>query len=99
MEIILSANVFLELLAQGAGEFNDFAAVEAQEMLMLGCWLHLKVVVLFGEMTLFYQPQFLKKLQIPVDCGKANPSMFLSRPEIQLIGIQMPVALAKKLKE
>jgi hypothetical protein len=52
----LSANAFLELLAQGAGKFHDFATVEAQKMLMLGCRFHLIVMVLFGEMTLFYQP-------------------------------------------
>jgi len=63
----LSTNVFLELLAQGAAKFHDFAAVEAQKMLMLGCRFYLIVMVLFGEVMLFYQPQLLEKLQVSVD--------------------------------
>ncbi len=68
-------------------------------MLMLGCRFYLIVVVLFGEVMLFYQPQLFEKLQIPVDRGQANTRVLPSCPAVQLIGVQMLVASAKKLKE
>jgi len=95
----LFANVFLELLAQRAGEFHDFAAVEAQKMLMLSCWFYLIVMVLFGEVMLFYQPQLLEKLQVSVDRGQADPGVPPPCPAIQLIGINMPLAPPNKVKE
>lgn len=69
MEIMLSTDVLLQLLAHGAGEFHHFAAVEAQKMLMLRWRFFLIVMMLFIEMMLFYQSQLLEKLQVAVDGG------------------------------
>jgi hypothetical protein len=55
-------------------------------------------MVLLIEVVLFYEPQLLKKLQVSVDCGQANPSVLLSCPAIQLIGIDMSAALTEQLE-
>jgi hypothetical protein len=49
--------------------------------------------------VLFYEPQLLKKLQVSVDCGQANPGVPLSCPAIQLVGIDMSAALTEQLKQ
>lgn len=68
-------------------------------MLMLSCRFRLVVVMLFGEMMLFYQPQLFEELQVSVDCGQANPRVLLLCPTIQFIGIEMGITLAKKIEE
>jgi len=97
-EAIFLADIFLKLSAAGIVKLDDFAATNAQQMLVFLTRFHLIVMVFLIEMALIYQFQLFKKLQVAIDCGQANPRVFLLCPAVQPIGINVPAAATEQFQ-
>lgn len=96
---MLLADLVLELLAQRQVELYDFAAAQAYQMLMFGRRSCLVMMMFFDKVIFGYQSQLLKKLQIAIDSGQAQPVVLFVCLTVELISIKMSVALADEVKQ
>ena len=97
-EAIFLADIFLKLSAGGIVKLDHCAATNAQQMLVFLTRFHLIMMVLLIEMALIYQFQLLKKLQVAIDCGQANPRVLLLCPAVQLIRVNMTAAATEQFQ-
>lgn len=84
--------MFPHIMTHGALELDNFTAIHTDQVVMLGGWFYLIMVVCLIEVKFLDQPQFLQRLQVAVDGGEAEARLFGSGLSVHFIGVQMPFA-------
>ena len=80
-------------------KFKNPAAAKTYQVVMLSGLLCLIMVVVFIEMNLLHQTQFLELLQSPIYSGQTEARLPLSGQAIKLISVKVTFPLANNIQE